>query len=309
MKVIILLQDLEPQMVFRLAFSIISWCGDGILYFLLFPLLYWRKSPTIAVRYGYLWGFAALALTVLKQQNDTLRPFLAAPEQIAFLKYPLEGLYWFPDRQTLMTAYRHSPSFPSGHALFSAALGMYLFTHTKTRGLQGLLIFLVVMIPVARLYLGVHYAADVLAGSAIGLALWGLATRICWEALSARLSHRGWHQAHRQLLLVVLLGVALAGVSKQAFFVLLLFVPYPMILTLAEQPIHRLAENGASQKTWNALVGCCGAGIILLSLAPLWRTGSLVSVPVITTWTTLGGPLLVEKGGYVLRILRRAAKR
>lgn len=68
-------------------------------------------------------------------------------------------------------------------------------------------------------------------------------------------------------------------------------------------------ENGASQKTLNAIVGCCGAGIMMLSMALLWRTGSLVSVPVMTAWTTLGGPLLVEKGGNVMRTLRRTAGR
>jgi len=52
MDIILFLQALEPQEVFRLSFAVLSWCDDGPLYFLLFPLLYWGKAPSMAVRYG-----------------------------------------------------------------------------------------------------------------------------------------------------------------------------------------------------------------------------------------------------------------
>ena len=152
-------------------------------------------------------------MTVLKQQAASLRPFLATPDQIAFLKYPLEGVYWFPDQQDLMTMYGQSSSFPSGHALFAAALGIYLITQTKSPGYRGLLVFFVTMIPVARLYLGVHHPIDVLVGSGIGLMLL-LLSLLYWEVLAPRLSHRGWRRGYRQLLLVVLLGGVLSVVSK-----------------------------------------------------------------------------------------------
>jgi hypothetical protein len=132
MVLIVWLQALEPRALFRLGFVVISWCGDGPLYFLLFPLLYWRKSPAMAIRYGYVVGLAALLLTVVKAQTTTLRPFLAAPDQIAFLPYPLAGFSWFPIRDTLIDAYRHDPSFPSGHDLFATAVGLYLYAHTAS---------------------------------------------------------------------------------------------------------------------------------------------------------------------------------
>ena len=85
MALIIWLQAFEPRVLLRVVFASISWCGDGPLYFVLFPLLYWRKAPVIAIRYGYLVGVAVLVLTVLKAQTATLRPFLTAPGQVAFL--------------------------------------------------------------------------------------------------------------------------------------------------------------------------------------------------------------------------------
>ena len=45
MDLILWLQALEPRAVVRLVFAGISWCGDGPLYFLLFPLLYWGNAP------------------------------------------------------------------------------------------------------------------------------------------------------------------------------------------------------------------------------------------------------------------------
>jgi membrane-associated phospholipid phosphatase len=298
MDVIVLLQALEPRAWFRLGFSLISWCGDGTLYFVLFPLLYWLKSPTVAVRYGYLWGYAALVMTVLKEQASTVRPFLAAPEQVAFLKYPLEGLYWFPDQQTLIEAYRQSPSFPSGHALFAAALGLYLCTQTNSPGWRGLLVWFMIAIPVARLYLGVHYPVDVLAGSAIGLGLGWLGSRASWTTLAARLRRRGWRRWHRQLLLVVMLGGVLSVVSTRATVVFLLLLLYPVLLTLTERPRHRLAaERGTAWRLANAIGGCGGVVGILIAMAPLLSVGSLVSVSLVTVWVTLGCPLLVEQGG------------
>ena len=295
MPCIVMLQALEPRDLFRLLFSLISWCGDGPVSVLLFPLLYWRKSPAMAIRYGYLWGMLALVLTVLKGQTETLRPFLATPEHVAFLKYPLEGFYWFPNQASLIEAYRHSPSFPSGHALFAAALGLYLCAHTASVGWRCILVFFMVMIPLSRIYLGVHYPVDVLAGSGLGVLLALLATHCRWESLSSQLplgKLPGWQQ--RLLLVGALVGVC-ALLSKAAVFVVLVLLSYAVILTSAARPIRYFSgKSTAAWHTWNAVSGCLGVGVILWAMAPLLGLGSLLSVPVVTVWVTLGGPFLVQ---------------
>src|SRR3989475_8855823 len=105
MDMILFLQALEPRVVVRLVFAGLSWCGDGPLYFLLFPLLYWRKAPAVAIRYGYVVGLAVLLLTVMKAQTTTPRPFLVAPDQVAFWPSALAGFTWFPSRDALIHAY------------------------------------------------------------------------------------------------------------------------------------------------------------------------------------------------------------
>lgn len=92
----------------------------------------------------------------------------------------------------------HSPSFPSGHAMLSAVvyltLGALLAQVTQRRTSQiyflTVALALTFLIGLSRIYLGVHYPTDVLAGWAVGLA-WAL---LCWLVARA-LQRRGTLEA------------------------------------------------------------------------------------------------------------------
>jgi membrane-associated phospholipid phosphatase len=79
----------------------------------------------------------------------------------SYFNYPLPG----------------SPSFPSGHALYAASvlggLAVLLTARMERRLLQLLLwlitVSLILLVGLSRVYLGVHYPSDVLAGYAIGV--------------------------------------------------------------------------------------------------------------------------------------------
>ena len=62
------------------------------------------------------------------------------------------------------------PSMPSGHTARAFALGTFLFLSERCRW-RPLAIGLAIMVGVSRIYLGVHWPSDVLAGARLGIAL------------------------------------------------------------------------------------------------------------------------------------------
>lgn len=88
----------------------------------------------------------------------------------------------------------YTSSFPSGHSMTSAVvyltLGALLSQLVEERKLKayflGVACFLTFVVGLSRVYLGVHYPTDVLAGWSAGLA-WAL---VCWMA-AAYLQRRG----------------------------------------------------------------------------------------------------------------------
>jgi membrane-associated phospholipid phosphatase len=125
--------------------------GSTIGYLVLFPILWWGFSWKLGARL-----FVALVLSVylnalLKDWFAIERPFLYAPV----------------DHITTPDEY----SFPSGHAQNAALVWGLLALHFKKRWFRYLCAVLVLLIGFSRVYLGVHFPTDVLAGWSVGALL------------------------------------------------------------------------------------------------------------------------------------------
>ncbi|MEZ6046130.1 MAG: phosphatase PAP2 family protein [Planctomycetaceae bacterium] len=129
--------------------------------------------------------FASAIFLFLDKKYRTMITLLIAVVSGFFLTF---GLKWYfqrprPDIVPHLAVVK-SASFPSGHSMMSAVifltLGTLLATTLGRRRLRyfvlGMALFLTVIVGCSRVYLGVHYPTDVLAGWAGGL-LWAT---FCW---------------------------------------------------------------------------------------------------------------------------------
>jgi membrane-associated phospholipid phosphatase len=123
----------------------------GLLAAVAFLIKGWRRGALLTV---VLLSGSGLLNGLLKFSFARVRP-------ASYFDYPLPG----------------SPSFPSGHALYAASvfggLAVLLTARMENRLLQFLVwliaVSLILLVGLSRVYLGVHYPSDVLAGYAIGL--------------------------------------------------------------------------------------------------------------------------------------------
>lgn len=143
----------------------------GVLAAAAFIIKRWRRGALLVV---VTLAGAGLLNALLKFSFARVRP-------ASFFDYPLPG----------------SPSFPSGHALYAASVfgGLAVLLTARVRSLLLRIaiwlvaISLILLVGVSRVYLGVHYPSDVLAGYAIGV-VWVTAV-----ALGDRLARRRYRRS------------------------------------------------------------------------------------------------------------------
>ena len=162
-----------------------SFLGTQEFYLFIAPALYWCVDQTLGLRVG-------LALMISGVVNNTFK--------LAF-----QGIrpYWYDER---VIAYSSEISFgiPSGHAQNAVTTWGTLAAGLKRKWATIIALLLMFFIGVSRLYLGMHFVHDVIAGWLIGaLLLWAIL------ALEDRVTH--WLARFRpaeQILIVF--GVSLA---------------------------------------------------------------------------------------------------
>jgi len=123
----------------------------GLLVAVAFLVKGWRRGALLVV----------VTLAGAGLLNGLLKFSFARVRPASFFDYPLPG----------------SPSFPSGHALYAASifggLAVLLTARIPNLLLQLAIWFvaisLILLVGLSRVYLGVHYPSDVLAGYAIGI--------------------------------------------------------------------------------------------------------------------------------------------
>ena len=153
LSILLFLQSIHSHFLDR-AMNFISLLGEVFVPLIVLSALYWCVSRKKAFTILSSLMTALLATQIVKAIVRSPRPFQAHPELI-------EG-----DRIETATGY----SFPSGHSTTSSSFYSSLSCVCRKKWLTAICTILIILVPVSRMYLGVHWPIDVLVGTAIGLA-------------------------------------------------------------------------------------------------------------------------------------------
>lgn len=140
------------------AMMALTWLGSGWAVVALLPLLGWPRTRRFA---------GALAIAVAAQATLVWGLKLAVGRVRPWIAMGLPAPFGAP----------HDGSFPSGHASGSFCVAAFLATALpavwpspawRVRSIAATTLALASLVAVSRVYLGAHYASDVLAGAVTG---------------------------------------------------------------------------------------------------------------------------------------------
>jgi membrane-associated phospholipid phosphatase len=129
-----------------------TFLGAELFYMLVMPAVLWCFSASLGTRLGVALLTSAVANAVLKLAFSLPRPF------------------WVDDRVRALSM-ESSFGLPSGHAQNAVVLWGYLAVQVRRWWATLAAVLLILAISVSRLYLGMHFAADVVAGWLAGAIL------------------------------------------------------------------------------------------------------------------------------------------
>jgi membrane-associated phospholipid phosphatase len=161
--------------------------GDGVIMPALILIFFWRKDPALAIAFALAFVFTGTITQVAKRLafDDALRPTV----------YSFDGPVSI-FAKVVDPDYPQKHSFPSGHATSIATGGIFFAwgMYDWRRWLPMLIGVFTVFLCFTRVFLGVHFPADIFVGSMIGsmggaLVLWLAYPRIhnklhTWQRLS-----------------------------------------------------------------------------------------------------------------------------
>ncbi len=133
-------------------FQTVTMLGEEYFYIVILALVFW----CIDKRYGYKLSFAFLLSGVI---NGILKSIVSAPRPIG-----AEGI------RSLRVETATGTSFPSGHTQNITSFLVSLMKQLRRGWVYAVGSVLILLVAVSRLYLGVHWPADVLGGIIIGTA-------------------------------------------------------------------------------------------------------------------------------------------
>ena len=266
-------------------FRAITFLGEEEAYLLLLPLLFWCIDWRMGARVGALFLLSTYINTGLKDLFQQPRPFDLEP--------------------SVAVSYAEGYGLPSGHSQSAVVLWGGVAVWARRPWAWALAILLMLLIGFSRVYLGVHFPTDVLAGWAIGALL--LCAYVAWQPAVER-SLAGLPLA-AQLLVGALLPPLLLALHPvkdctAAMATLCgLGVGLPLMARYAPLP----AAQSGRQRLARYLLGLAVTVVLYVGLkavlpgeeSSLYLPFRFLRFTLLGLWTSLGAPWLFRVSGLV----------
>ncbi len=127
----------------------VTFLGDTEFFLLLLPLVYWVVDRQVGMRLAILFLLSAFVNVLAKEFAGQPRPFAYDPRVEQLVDAGPYGI-------------------PSGHTQSAVVVWGWLAISFRRRWLWALAAALMVLVPVSRMYLGVHFPTDLVGGYALG---------------------------------------------------------------------------------------------------------------------------------------------
>jgi len=145
---------------FDTLFIIITNIGSEAFYFILIPFFYWYHNKKLGLKMAVTLLLSIYINLFLKELTAIARPI------------------GYPGIRSLFVISAAGFSFPSGHAQGSATIWSILMAHYRSKAVYITGVALIFLVSLSRLYLGVHWPMDVLAGIVLGVLMADFASKI-----------------------------------------------------------------------------------------------------------------------------------
>jgi len=185
-EVVLWFQQASPQL--DAFFAFFTFLGDEEFYLLALPLVYWSINRAVGVRLMVVFLLSGLVNQVAKHLAAQPRPFEYDSRVVEIVGAEGFGL-------------------PSGHTQSAVVVWGFLGSVVRKKWFWVLAAALMVLTPMSRIYLGVHFPTDVLGGYLLGvLVLW------LWLRYGARLEALFFEQEtiHQLILITAVPALAMA---------------------------------------------------------------------------------------------------
>ncbi|MDD5711607.1 MAG: phosphatase PAP2 family protein [Smithellaceae bacterium] len=145
--VIVWLQQASPAL--DLPFKVLTFLGTEVFYIILLPVFYWTIDRRTGARLAVLFLVSAYCNALAKNIAHQPRPFAY-------------------DARVKPLAHASGGGLPSGHTQNTVVTWGYLAQAYDRRWLWMTAATLMILVPLSRLYLGVHFPTDLLGGYVLG---------------------------------------------------------------------------------------------------------------------------------------------